>query len=44
MRAHMASSVPEERDRLQVLVLGAGVNGLTSALMLALDGFEPHIE
>ena len=39
----MASSVPEERDRLQVLVLGAGVNGLTSALMLALDGFEPHI-
>ena len=26
-----------------VLVLGAGVNGLTSALMLALDGFEPHI-
>ena len=43
VRAHMASSVPEERDRLQVLVLGAGVNGLTSALMLALDGFEPHI-
>lgn len=28
---------------IPVLILGSGVNGLTTALMLALDGFEAHV-
>ena len=41
---HMRSDEEEQRlPRPRVLVLGSGVNGLTAALTLALEGFAPRI-